>query len=138
MKKYAIIQAQVLCTPYIKSTDAETAEDLVKDMGNIGETMPEGPLMVIDFDNRRVLRVSLDDDGNPVEEPEDEAVEVSEAEDPEEEAEAEEEKPKATPKKKATKAKTPRKKAQPKAKVEEEEPETGEEESEEAEEASEE
>jgi hypothetical protein len=28
--------------------------------------MPEGPLMVIDFDNRRVLRVSLDDDGNPL------------------------------------------------------------------------
>jgi hypothetical protein len=66
MKKYAIIQAQVLCTPYVKTTDAETAEDLVKDMGNIGETMPEGPLMVIDFDNRRVLRVSLDDDGNPL------------------------------------------------------------------------
>ena len=66
MKKYAIIQARVFCTPYIKTTDAETPEDLVKDMGNIAETMPEGPLMVIDFDNRRVLRVSLDDDGNPL------------------------------------------------------------------------
>ena len=66
MKKYAIIQAQVFCTPYVKGTDAQTSEDLIKDMGNIGEVMPEGPLMVIDFDNRRVLRVSLDDDGNPL------------------------------------------------------------------------
>ena len=66
MKKYAIIQARVFCTPYIKTTSAETPEDLVKDMGNIAETMPEGPLMVIDFNNRRVLRVSLDDDGNPL------------------------------------------------------------------------
>jgi hypothetical protein len=80
----------------------------------------------------------LDDDGNPVEEPEQEEEEVSEAADPEEEAEVEEEKPKTPRKRKTTKAKTTRKKAAPKAKVEEEEPETGEEESEEAEEASEE
>ena len=66
MRKYAIIQARVLCTPYVKATAAETPEDLVKDMGNIAEMMPEGPLMVIDFENRRVLRVSLDDDGNPL------------------------------------------------------------------------
>jgi hypothetical protein len=69
----------------------------------------------------------LDDEGNPVEEPEEEEAE----EEAEEKAEAEvkEKKPKRAPRKK-TKAKTPSK--------EEEEPETGEEESDEAEEASEE
>lgn len=119
----------------------------VDERGNLIKWIDEENFELVDTEGRPVndegqyavdFAPFLDDDGNPVEEPEDEAVEVSEAEDPEEEAEAEEEKPKATPKKKTTKAKTPRKKAQPKAKVEEEEPETGEEESEEAEEASEE
>ena len=66
MKKYAIIQSHILCTPYVKDTDAETPDELVRDLGDIGEVAPEGPLMVVDFDNRRVLRVSLDDDGNPL------------------------------------------------------------------------
>ena len=66
MKKYAIIQTQIFCTPYVKNTEAETPDDLVKDLGNVAESIPEGPLMVIDFDNRRVLRVSLGDDGKPL------------------------------------------------------------------------
>lgn len=64
MKRFAIIKVKAFHAPFIQNTDAQTKEALLADMGDWRTVVPEGPIMVIDFENRRVLRLTIDNDEN--------------------------------------------------------------------------
>lgn len=64
MDKYAIIKVANLHAPFIQKTSAQTKDALLADMGDWKTVVPEGPIMVIDFENRRVLRLTIDNDEN--------------------------------------------------------------------------
>ena len=64
MSRYAIIKAKMMHAPFIVYTDAPTREALIEELGDIGNLVPEGPVMVIDFEDRRVYRLGFKEDGS--------------------------------------------------------------------------
>jgi hypothetical protein len=64
VNRYAIIKAKMMHAPFIVYTDASTRETLIEELGDIGNLVPEGPVMVIDFEDRRVYRLGFNEDGS--------------------------------------------------------------------------
>ena len=57
MNRYAIIKTRVLHSPFIAHTSAETLEELFDELGDVARLVPEGPVMIIDFEERTVKRI---------------------------------------------------------------------------------
>ena len=66
MNRYAIIKTRVLHSPFISHTSAETLEELFKELGDVARLVPEGPVMIIDFEERTVKRIGLTLEGKIV------------------------------------------------------------------------